>query len=75
MKRVKRISVEVRYMVDIYDVDIPEVVYSQIVQANKNNDIIFFSDGIECSEWLYKKTGESDFFDWGCEICDIDEDV
>lgn len=74
MKTVKDLIVEVKYRVRLGDVEMPQKVYDQLIEATDNGDVI---DPIgmpkypEAAEWLSDNIRERDCMDWECEIQDI----
>lgn len=73
MKNVERLSVTVTYEVGLHDINIPEEVYNQLVNAAERSKFIY-GDGDkypEATEWLNNNIKERDAFQWSCKIWDI----
>jgi hypothetical protein len=73
MKTIKNLTVTVTYSVGLVDVEMPEKVYDQIVDASENCDEINPSgtEYLDAAEWLSSNVREADCMDWSIEIDDI----
>jgi len=74
MRTVKDLTVEVKYRVGLGDVEMPQKVYDQLIEATENGDVIDPSGMLkypEASEWLSDNIRERDCMDWECEIEEI----
>ena len=71
MKTVKDLTVVVRYRVGLSDIEMPQEVYDQLIEATDNGDVID-SSGMrkhpEAAEWLSENIRERYCMDWECEI-------
>jgi len=73
MKIVKNLSVTVTYKVGLGNVEMPENVYKQIVEAAEKGDEIE-GTGLkytDAAEWLSSNIKERDCFDWNTEIDEV----
>ena len=70
MRTVKRLSIEVTYTVEFAEIDIPDNVYEQLLQAVKNDDKIDPSmlNYPEASNWVADNIRERDCMEWSAEI-------
>ena len=74
MKTVKNLSVTVTYKVALGDVEMPEKVYAQIVDAAEKGREIEGTGGkhySDASEWLSSNIKERDCFEWSTEIDEV----
>lgn len=74
MKTVKDLTVEVKYRVGLGNVEVPDDVFEQLVEAADNWDRIdptMMNKYVEAAEWLTENIRERDCMDWECEIEDI----
>jgi hypothetical protein len=74
MKTVKDLTVKVTYRVGLVDVEMPQKVYDQIVEAAENGDDIDPSDPrkyTDAADWLSDNIRERDCMDWEAEIEDV----
>jgi len=70
---VKDLKVTVTYTVGLGNIDMPEEVYEQLVEANENGSKIDPTLMIdeEAEEWISAKISERDCMEWEAEIDDI----
>lgn len=73
MKTVKDLSVTVTYKVGLGNVEMPENVYKQIVEAAEKGCAIEGTDlkYSDAAEWLANNIKERDCFEWGTEIDEV----
>lgn len=74
MVNVENLTVKITYRVGLGDVDIPENVYQQLVEAANNGDDIEMEGKkryYDAYEWLVSNIEENSCMDWACEIEDI----
>ena len=74
MRTVKDLTVEVKYRVGLGNVEVPDDVFEQLVEAADNWDRIdptMMNKYVEAAEWLTENIRERDCMDWECEIEDI----
>jgi len=74
MKTVKDLTVEVKYRVGLGNVEVPDDVFEQLVEAADNWDRIYptmMNKYVEAAEWLTENIRERDCMDWEYEIEDI----
>jgi len=74
MKTVKDLTVEVKYRVGLGNVEVPDDVFEQLVEAADNWDRIdptMMNKYVEAAEWLTENIRERDCMDWEYEIEDI----
>lgn len=74
MKTIKDLTVEVKYRAGLGDVEVPQNVYDQLMEASDNGDVIdpsYYSKYSEAAEWLTDNIRERNCMDWECEIEDI----
>lgn len=74
MKTVKDLTVKVTYRVGLGDVEMPQKVYDQIVEAAENGDDIDPSDPrkyADAADWLSENIRERDCMDWEAEIEEV----
>lgn len=71
--KVKDLDVKVKYEVGLGDLEMPENVYKQLVEACEDGYTIQWGDSIypEASEWLSDNIREQDACDGEIEITDI----
>lgn len=74
MKKVKDLTVKVTYKVGLGNVEIPENVYDQLLEAYYSNEEIDTSEieKMEAAEWLSNNIKESDCMDWKAEIEELE---
>lgn len=71
---VDTLTVKITYRVGLGNVDVPENVYRQLVEAASNGDDIEMAGDKkydDAYEWLVSNIEENDCMDWACEIEDI----
>jgi hypothetical protein len=70
---VKNLTVTVTYTVGLGDVEMPQEVYEQLLEAHDNGNKIDPTMMIdnEAEDWVTSKISERDCMDWECEIDDI----
>lgn len=75
MITVKDLTVKVTYRVGLGDVEMPEKVFEQIMEAAENCDEIDPSgmQYADAGEWLSNNIREGDCMDWSAEIEEITE--
>ena len=74
MKTVKDLTISVKYRVGLGDVDMPQKVYDQLVEAAENGDEIEPMDSrkyADAAEWLSDNVKERDCMEWYAEVDDI----
>ena len=74
MKTVKDLTISVKYRVGLGDVDMPQNVYDQLVEASENGDEIDPCDNrkySDAAEWLSDNIKERDCMEWSAEVDDI----
>lgn len=71
---IKDITIVVTYTVRLSELEVPEDVYEQLVEAYDGNDTIeidgspYFSDTLD---WLTTNISEKDSYDWSVEIDEL----
>lgn len=75
MVQVKLLTVNVSYSVGLSELEMPEIVYNQILEATKNGgeiDMDTMNDFPEAYAWISSEISERDSFDWSAEISELD---
>jgi hypothetical protein len=76
MVTIKDLTVKVTYRVGLGEVEMPEKVHQQLLEASENGDEIEIG-GIskypDAYEWLSDNIREPDCMDWSAEIEDVSE--
>jgi hypothetical protein len=76
MVTIKDLTVKVTYRVGLGEVEMPEKVHQQLLEASENGDEIEMG-GIskypDAYEWLSDNIRERDCMDWSAEIEDVSE--
>jgi hypothetical protein len=71
---IKDIRIAVTYTVRLSELEVPENVYEQLVEAYDEDEIIE-TDGLSCFSdalnWLMSNISEKDAIDWNAEISDL----
>ena len=76
MKKIKGITVEVKYTVILNDIEVDDDTYNSLTEAYDNGGEVNPDDpaSSEVSEWLGDNIHESDAVEWEYSINDFDED-
>lgn len=80
MKKIKSITVEVKYTVTLIDVEVKDDVYESLCTAYDDGGFVPASCEvgnnalIKAAEWLEDKIHESDAHDWEYSIDDYEEE-
>lgn len=75
--QVKELNVTVTYRVGLQNLEIPQDVYDELVEAQENNDEINAGADnkyLKASDWLSNNIRESDCFDLSTQIDDLEAD-
>jgi hypothetical protein len=76
MVKIKDLTVKVTYRVGLGEVEMPEEVHQQLLEASQNGDEIEMG-GIskypDAYEWLSDNIRERDCMDWSAEIEEVSE--
>lgn len=75
MKLIKDLTVQVTYTVGLGDVEMPEDVYNEIIEADKKgvHFDMTFDKNVIASSWLVDNINEADCMEWKAEILEITE--
>lgn len=74
MKKVKNLSVQVTYRVGLGEVNMPQKVYAQLIEAFESGAEIDPCDNrkyADAADWLSNNIKEGDCTDWSAEIEEI----
>lgn len=76
MKKIKGITVEVKYTVILNDIEVDDDTYNSLTEAYDNGGEVNTDDPAlsEVSEWLGDNIHESDAVEWEYSINDFNED-